>query len=124
MNRIEEIQTRLNELGVSKQWYRETDEEGSEWIRIPSHDLYLGDLENTDNCCYKISDLIIHAPDDIEYLLGEVARLRGLIDRAIRRYDSPEECHNKQGGFPRPQLAWAMYSDLKEAYKEKKNGYS
>jgi hypothetical protein len=43
------------------------------------------------------------------------AKLRIAVLRALARYDNPAEKHNKEGGFPRGELAWAMASDLREA---------
>jgi hypothetical protein len=37
------------------------------------------------------------------------------IERALARYDDPREQHNRHGGFPRGELAWAMADDLRAA---------
>lgn len=44
----------------------------------------------------------------------EARELRLVIARALARYDDPNEKHNKDGGFPRGELAWAMAADLRE----------
>lgn len=43
---------------------------------------------------------------------GVVDRLRAAVDSAMKRYENPKEQHNTKGGFPRPELAWAMYTDM------------
>lgn len=40
--------------------------------------------------------------------------LRDAIDASLHRYDNPDEPHNKKGGFPRGELAWAMANDLRK----------
>ena len=44
--------------------------------------------------------------------------LRGYIKRALDRYDDPNEPHNKKGGWPRGELAWAMAKDLREGLEK------
>lgn len=75
VDRINEIWKRYLCLTPEKWGPVETDEEGREWIRIPHHDLFLGDLEDTDKCCYDIADFIIHSKEDISYLLGLIKEL-------------------------------------------------
>lgn len=42
-------------------------------------------------------------------------RYHRAIHNALHRYDNPDEPHNKAGGFPRGELAWAMANDLRKA---------
>ena len=49
-------------------------------------------------------------------LEGEIVRLRALVERAVRRYLHQDERHNKVGGWPRGELAWAMFNDLSRAF--------
>lgn len=42
----------------------------------------------------------------------KLTRLQDAIKAVRRRYENPRESHNVTGGFPRGELAWAMYTDL------------
>lgn len=48
---------------------------------------------------------------------AEIERLRQGIQFALDRYENPAEPHNKVGGFPRGQIAWAMAMDLRNLLK-------
>jgi len=50
--------------------------------------------------------------------------LKDYAKRALDRYDDPTEPHNKDGGFPRGSLAWAMASDLREGLKKTETMFS
>lgn len=52
---------------------------------------------------------------------AEIARLKERIRFTLKRYENPNEPHNKEGGFPRPQLGWAMAMDLYELIEEPKD---
>lgn len=54
--------------------------------------------------------------DDEQFfgMINEIERLYAGIRATLARYERPDEPHNKDGGFPRPQLGWAMAQDLYE----------
>jgi len=49
---------------------------------------------------------------------AELERIKQAIRMAIKRYENPDEPHNRDGGFPRPQLGWALAMDLYEMLEE------
>ena len=71
--RLAEIRARHDAISQGK-WSYSDDEYGDCWIRIPDgHDLYFGDMETTDPCCWQNAAFIAHAPDDISFLLDLIS---------------------------------------------------
>ncbi len=68
---------------------------------------YFDDIE-PDEQAYWLA--VLTERDDLR---ARVAVLTQSIETALRRYDNPDESHNKRGGYPRGEIAWAMADDLR-----------
>lgn len=69
---INEIKSRLAKIPKGE-WKDEITDEGDCFIVAPEdHAYFYGDLEDTDSCCHYLADFIVHAKDDIEFLLEEL----------------------------------------------------
>jgi len=54
-------------------WEDKITDEGNCFIVAPEdHAYFYGDLEDTDSCCHYLADFIVHAKEDIEFLLEEL----------------------------------------------------
>lgn len=78
---IREITERLSNVPEPiRMWSFEEDEEANLWVRIPGHDLYIGNMEGTSKCCFDLGHFIEHSAEDIDTLLGYIEELKEEIE--------------------------------------------
>jgi hypothetical protein len=78
VERLKLIRERFDKL-PDDPWFLSTDENGDEWISIPGHSLFYGNIEETDKCCYDIAEFIFNSKSDVKYLLDLVRKLQEAV---------------------------------------------
>lgn len=92
---LREIKIRLENVPNPKYWKFEDDEEGNLWVRVPSHDLYIGNMEGTSKCCFDLAHFLEHAPDDIDTLLEYIYELEDKIQELNDEISTMKEKRNE-----------------------------
>ncbi len=63
-------------------WFLDEDEGGDQWIKIPGHDLFFGNIEGTSKCCFDLARFIAKSRMDVPKLLelvkAQQARIKEL----------------------------------------------
>jgi hypothetical protein len=68
------------------EWRFECTDEGELWLRIPGHDVYLGDMEGTCAECFANGELMAAAPQLLEAMKGLLVSL----DAVVQHWDDYE----------------------------------